>query len=175
MSDPHAPNADIDTNQDTHFSHNPLTPAESILVHNMAESHWLAERAQRLQDSCIHPDTGAVTDEKHFSLYTRYKTTHTRAFHKCLNDLMKLRAEKRKADFGFEAQKVANERHEMRKQSHYWEILKKDALACRQLSDLAAQNSKAREQNPAFDDAYDAELAKHGLEKNSWEAASQAA
>ena len=155
--------------------HNPLTPTESILVHNMAESSWLAERAQRLQDSCIHPDTGAVTDEKHFSLYLRYKTTHTRAFHKCLNDLLKLRAEKRKADFGFEAQKVANERHEMRKQAHYWEVLKKDALACRQLSDLAAQNSKAREQNPAFDDAYEAELAKRGLEKNSWEAASQAA
>ena len=155
--------------------HNPLTPTQSILVHNMAESHWLAERAQRLQDSCIHPDTGAVTDEKHFSLYMRYKTTHTRAFHKSLNDLLKLRAEKRKADLGFEAQKVANERHEMRKQSHYWEILKKDALACRQLSDLAAQNSKAREQNPAFDEAYEAELAKRGLEKNSWEAASQAA
>jgi len=155
--------------------HNVLTPTESILVHNMAESHWLAQRAQRLQDLCIHPDTGAVTDEKNFSLYTRYKTTHTRAFHKCLNDLLKLRGEKRKADLGFEAQKVANERHEMRKQAHYWEVLKKDALACRQLSDLAAQNSKAREQNPAFDDAYEAELAKRGLEKNSWEAASQAA
>ena len=59
----------------------------------------------------------------------RYKTTHTRAFHKCLNDLLKLRAEKRKAEFGFEAQKVESERHEMRKQSHYWEILKKDAEA----------------------------------------------
>jgi hypothetical protein len=141
----------------------------------MAESHWLAERAQRLQDSCIHPDTGAVTDEKHFSLYVRYKTTHTRAFHKCLNDLLKLRAEKHKADLGFEAQRVESERHEMRKQSHYWEILKKDALACQQLSNLAAQNCKAREQNPAFDAAYEAELAKRKLEKNSWEAASQAA
>jgi len=30
MSDPHAPNADIDTNQDTHFSHNPLTPAAEV-------------------------------------------------------------------------------------------------------------------------------------------------
>ncbi len=73
----------------------------------MAQSHWLTLRSQRLQDTCIDPETGAVTDEKKFSLYMRYQTTHKRAFHKSLNDLTKLRGEKRKAELGFEAQKVA--------------------------------------------------------------------
>jgi len=154
--------------------HSPQTPTESILINTMAQSSWLAERAQRLQDMCIDPDTGAITDEKKFSLYMRYQTTHTRAFHKCLNDLLKLRAEKRKADLGFEAQRIESEKHELKKQSHYWDVLKKDAFACRELSNLAAQNCDARRQNPAFDAEYEALLAKHGLQKNAWEAGSAA-
>jgi len=154
--------------------HSPQTPTESILINTMAQSSWLAERAQRLQDLCIDPDTGAITDEKKFSLYMRYQTTHTRAFHKCLNDLLKLRAEKRKAEIGFEAQRIQAEKHELKKQSHYWDVLKKDALTCQQLSTLAMQNIEARKQNPGFDAEYQAELAKRGLQKNAWEAASAA-
>jgi len=154
--------------------HAPTTPTQSILVTNMAQSHWLAQRAQRLQDFCIDPDTGAVVDDKKFSLYTRYQTTHTRAFHKCLQDLLKLRAETRKAERGFEAQRVETERHEMKKQSHYWDVLKKDAQACHQISLNALQNMKARAENPGFEAEYAAELAKRGLENNSWEVASKA-
>ena len=36
---------------------------------------------------------------------TRYHAQLTRAFHKALNDLLKLRAERRKAEIGFELQK----------------------------------------------------------------------
>jgi hypothetical protein len=154
--------------------HAPTTPTQSILVANMAQSHWLAQRAQRLQDFCIDPDTGAVVDDKKFSLYVRYETTHTRAFHKCLQDLLKLRAETRKAERGFEAQRVETERHEMKKQSHYWDVLKKDAQACHQISLNALQNMKARAENPGFEAEYAAELAKRGLENNSWEVASKA-
>ena len=60
-------------------------------------------------------------------------------------------------------------------QPHYWDVLKKDALTCQQLSALALQNIEARKQNPGFEGEYQAELAKHGLQKNGWEAASQAA
>jgi hypothetical protein len=84
--------------------HQPTTLTETILVHSMVESHWLANRALRLTDCCFDP-FGQVSDEKKFALYQRYQTTHTRAFHKSLNDLLKLRAEKRKAEIGFEAQK----------------------------------------------------------------------
>jgi hypothetical protein len=152
--------------------HQPATETESILVNTMAQSHWLTQRAQHLQDSCMDPDTGAITDDKKFSLYLRYQTTHTRVFHKCLNDLLKLRAEKRKAELGFEAQRVQNEKHELKKQSHYWEVLKKDAIACQELSRLASQNIEATKQNPGFEAQYQAELQKRRLEKNFWEAAS---
>ena len=56
--------------------HLAITTTEAILVNAMAESLWLAQRAQRLQDTCIDPDTGAITDEKKSSLYLRYFTTH---------------------------------------------------------------------------------------------------
>ena len=98
--------------------HAPSTETERILVNGMAESHWLAQRAQRIQDHFIDPHTGIITDEKQFSLYVRYQTTHTRAFHKNLADLLKLRAEKRKTEIGFEAQRIKNEQHEMKKQLH---------------------------------------------------------
>ncbi len=162
-------------NQSLIDEHQPATPTEAILVQTMAQSHWLTLRSQRLQDTCIDPETGAVTDEKKFSLYMRYQTTHKRAFHKSLNDLTKLRSEKRKAELGFEAQKVASEQHEMKKQSLYWDILKKDVAACRELSALAAQNTEAGRANPGFEAKYEAELAKRGLTKNHWGAAAKAA
>jgi hypothetical protein len=39
-----------------------------------------------------------IDEEKKFTVYLRYQTTHGRAFHKCLSDLLKLRAEKRKVE-----------------------------------------------------------------------------
>ena len=89
--------------------HEPSTETESILVATMAESHWLANRAQTLQSTCFDQTTGQITNEKLFSLYLRYQTTHTRAFHKSLNDLLKLRSERRKEQNGFEAQTRENE------------------------------------------------------------------
>ena len=62
--------------------HKPTTETESILINGMAESHWLANRAQTLQNTCL-------TNFPLFSLYLCYQTTHTRAFHKCLNGLVK--------------------------------------------------------------------------------------
>ena len=103
----------------------------------------------------------------------RYHTTHTRAFHKSLHALLKLRSERRKSQIGFEAQKIASEKHEMKKQSLYWDILKKDVETCRQLSSLSAQNIEARKQNPAFDAEYEAQLVERDLKKNFWEAASK--
>ncbi len=155
--------------------HQPATVTETILVNAIAESHWLANRAQTLQATCIDPKTGTITNEKTFSLYMRCQTTHTRAFHKSLNDLARLRSERHKAGLGFEAQKVQKEKHEMKKQSHYWDVLKKDAQACHQISLNTLQNIKASAENPGFQAAYDAELAKHGLKEGSNHFVAQAA
>jgi low affinity Fe/Cu permease len=78
--------------------HQPATITECILVEKLAQHFWLSQRAQRYADL-------SMDNEKQFSLFLRYQTTNDRAFHKCLDQLLKLRAEKRKAEIGFESQK----------------------------------------------------------------------
>ena len=145
--------------------HQPSTETESILINGMAESHWLANRAQTLQNTCLDPQTGQITDAQMFSLYLRYQTTHTRAFHKCLNDLVKLRSEKRKTENGFEAQKrkneelrIKNERHEMKKEHHEWDIRLKDAAFCHRVGLNVSHTSQAARENPGFEAQYMAEI-----------------
>ncbi len=53
--------------------HRPTTETESILVNTMAESHWLAARAQRLQDTCVDPVSGVITDRPMASLFSAIK------------------------------------------------------------------------------------------------------
>jgi hypothetical protein len=87
--------------------HDPATETESILVHRMAQHIWISQRAINLQQLCLDPDTGICDSEYRLALYLRYQTTHDRAFHKCLSELLKLKAEKRKAAIGFVSQKPA--------------------------------------------------------------------
>ena len=110
--------------------HQPATLTEEALVQAMAEHHWLRHRALRLEESCFDYTTGQVIDAQKLSLSLRYQIAHERAFHKALNDLLKLRAEKRKAEIGFERQQHARqeqtrkqEKHEMTKERHKWKIL----------------------------------------------------
>ncbi len=145
--------------------HRPSTETESILINSMAESHWLANRAQSLQNTCLDPQTGQITDASLFSLYLRYQTTHTRAFHKCLNDLAKVRSEKRKTENGFEAQnrknhelRVKNARHEMKKEHHEWDIRLKDAAFCHRVGQNVSRNNQAARENPGFEAQYVAEV-----------------
>ena len=93
-----------------HAEHNPATATELILVEGLAQHHWLARRALALQQLCFDPETGICTDEKQLAIYLRYQTTHQRAFQKSLSDLLKLRAEKRKAEIGFVSQKQREQR-----------------------------------------------------------------
>ncbi len=121
--------------------HQPVTPTETLLVTEMAQSWWLRTRALTLQNTCF---TDSI-DEKQLALYLRYQTTNERAFHKSLNDLLKLRAEKRKAEIGFESQQrkqaeearrqaVENRRQEL----HKWSVL----LAQAKVDNQELQNMK---------------------------------
>jgi hypothetical protein len=125
--------------------HRPATPTEETLVQAMAEHHWLRHRAMRLEETCFDYTTGQIIDDRKLALYLRYQTTHERAFHKALNDLLKLRAEKRKEGLdeaaysqraedsrkAFERQQQhiraeqirKQEKHEMAKERHKWEVL----------------------------------------------------
>jgi hypothetical protein len=85
--------------------HKPSGVTEMILVDKMAQALWLSKRAQMLQHVTFNREIPVCDDQKQLALYLRYETTNERAFHKCLNDLLKLRAEKRRAEIGFESQK----------------------------------------------------------------------
>ena len=86
--------------------HNPKTFTEFVLVERMAQHHWLRQRALAFQTRELESRGKLEKDvESSMALYIRYQTTNERAFHKCLNDLLKLRAEKRKAEIGSESQK----------------------------------------------------------------------
>jgi hypothetical protein len=162
--------------------HRAITTTEAILINAMAESHWLAQRALRLQDTCIDPGTGVIIDEKKSSLYLRYFTTHTRAFHKSLNDLLKLRAEKRREGVGFEAQKrkeeemrLKNERHELKKQAQAVDLAKKEGQIRHQAGVNAKMRVEGRAFFPVFQTMFAEELAKTTAAREEKPPAAQAA
>jgi len=112
--------------------HRPENETERLLVDRMAQHHWLRSRAQAFESGCFRED--GTLDDKRLALFMRYRTSHERAFSKCLAELLKLRAEKRKAEIGFESQKRTEEeqtrkqeQHEMAKEHHTWEILLAEA------------------------------------------------
>ncbi len=131
--------------------HNPATPTETFLVESMAQHYWLQQRAIRLQGLCFD-EAGACAAEKELGLYLRYQTTHERAFHKALNMLLKLRAEKRKAEIGFVSQQLKQNRarqqaedcarkqavEKRRQELHKWKIL----LAQAKVDNQELQNMK---------------------------------
>jgi hypothetical protein len=61
----------------------PATRTERILVNDMAQSHWLTQRAINLQ-------TSHIEDPKFLALYLRYQTTHHRAYYRALKQLLTL-------------------------------------------------------------------------------------
>jgi hypothetical protein len=61
----------------------PASRTERILVNDMAQSHWLTQRAINLQ-------TNHIEDPKAFALFLRYQTTHHRAYYRALKQLQAL-------------------------------------------------------------------------------------
>ena len=114
--------------------HKPSGLTETTLVDRMAQALWLSKRAVLLQHVAFNHNMPICDDPKQLALYIRYQTTNERAFHKCLNDLLKLRAEKRKQEIGFESQQRKNEEHAIKKsvetrrqERHRWDILLAEA------------------------------------------------
>jgi len=101
---------------DLKCEYTPKNRTEMILVERMAQHHWLRNRATLLQGNCFLDD--GTIDDKRLALYLRYETTHERAFHKCLNELLRIRAEKKKQEIGFESQKRKQEEHDRKQEQH---------------------------------------------------------
>ncbi len=141
--------------------HKPSTVTETVLVEKMAQALWLSRRAQTLQHATFKREVPGCWDEKELALYIRYQTTNDRAFHKCLNDLLKVRAEKRKQDIGFESQeRKRNEESrkrddqarraaaENRKQDlHKWRMLIAEAQLSKSSQSAIMSQSAIRPQN----------------------------
>lgn len=88
-----------------HFQFQPRSSFEQLLVEKMSQHQWLSQRALLLQNLCFDPGSPVCTEEKQLALYLRYQTTHERAFHKYVDQLLKIRKEKRNTEIGFESQK----------------------------------------------------------------------
>jgi hypothetical protein len=102
--------------------HQPQTVTEHILIQQMAQQHWLSQRAMDLFTMETTAHTFDADVQKGANLYLRYQAQHERLFQRALHDLLKLRAERRKAEIGFvsqkqaEAQETRRENNENRKQ-----------------------------------------------------------
>jgi len=95
--------------------HPPATQTEQLLIHEMAQSWWLTQRAIRLQNECFTEScldderTGCLVpvvrvEHARLSLLIRYQTTHERAFHRALATLSRLQKERRRNELGFVSQ-----------------------------------------------------------------------
>jgi len=158
--------------RDTYFhEHAPTDQTETDLIQGMVEALWLRNRAQNLQPSCFDPQTCTVADPKALALFLRYENTYNRAYSTALKDLLRIRSEKRKSEIGFEAQKRAQEAHQMKKDKHFWEVLKKDAEACHELTRNLTQKMDAMKGNPEFLTQLEAEFAKHNIKRSTFDAA----
>jgi hypothetical protein len=104
---------------DLRAEHQPASITETLLVQKMAQSWWLRTRALQLQDTCFAEDS---VDQKQLALYLRYQTTNEHSFHKALGELLKLRAEKRKLEIGFESQEQKQNRAREQAAMVLWRI-----------------------------------------------------
>ncbi len=130
--------------------HRPATVTEIILIEKMAQHVWLSKRAQTLQDLSMDNDLAMREQERRFALFLRYQTTNDRGFHTCLNQLLKLRAEKRRVQIGFESQK-RREAEEARKTARE---IRQQQLHKQQLWMLQAKNEHQELQNSLIDPGY---------------------
>jgi hypothetical protein len=124
--------------------HKPSDITETLLVTSLAQHRWLLDRANRLQETCFNQQTAEITDQKLFTLYLRYATTHERAFHKCLADLLKLRSTRQNLGIGFESENRRKDRH-----NHFLELKDLD-LTLRQMKILTAQGDLRRAEHPGI-------------------------
>jgi hypothetical protein len=74
-----------------HAEWKPTTATELDLVQRMCSHAWLRDRAQRIQDSRLHLGITETNARKQFEAYTRYYTTHLRAYNKAFADLLRLK------------------------------------------------------------------------------------
>ncbi len=138
--------------------HRPSTITETVLVDKMAQALWLSKRAAWMQHEIFNAEEPGCDRPQQLALYIRYQTTNDRAFHRSLNELLRLRAEKRKQEIGFESQSLKQADHtrreaaENRKQElHKWSVSLAEAKLDHQLlQNSTAAHPQSRAQQPVI-------------------------
>ncbi len=105
--------------------YNATCQTEIELIFKMAEALIRSTRAMHYQDACMisiesdDPEEAARA-RKEFELYIRYQAHHDRAYQRYTAELRKFQSENKKAEIGFESQKLKaadetrkRERHEL--------------------------------------------------------------
>src|SRR5689334_8911533 len=85
--------------------HQPATPTEEMLVETMAHSYWLRQARSHPAKHLLPQRIARLQRRKTSRSLHPLPGQYDRAFHRALNDLLKLRAEKRKQEIGFESPK----------------------------------------------------------------------
>jgi hypothetical protein len=154
-----------------HAEHQPVGETEILLVDRLAQHEWQRRRAMRLQADCFENIRGHVEEPKFFTLYLRYQTTHERAFTKCLNDLLKLRSEKRKQEIGFASQKCREaeesrrkDKHQMTQKRHEVAVMTAEADLDFQLMNNVVKYCSEIHKDPAQDARFREVLRRYGFE-----------
>jgi hypothetical protein len=89
---------------------------ERAIIERMAQHEWMRRRALKRQDWILNDRQ--IFRREQMKLFMRYESQHERAYNACLNQLLKLRAEKRSDQIGFEREKQLCQQAEERKQRH---------------------------------------------------------
>lgn len=126
--------------------HQPETATEALLVKKMAQHHWLVQRAILLQEALGKMKASVEDEQRAFALYLRYQTTNDRAFHKCLDQLLKIRAERRKSEIGFESQRLkqAEQERSASVEKRKQELHKYDLMVAEMKADRDAYQPRSR-------------------------------
>jgi hypothetical protein len=82
---------------DLEADYRPATETEALLVHDLAKSHWLADRAIRLQAEAFAASAWPEMPAS-LNVLIRYQTTNQRAFQTTLKSLQALQKERNAAD-----------------------------------------------------------------------------
>jgi hypothetical protein len=93
--------------EDLRAEHQPDGSTEDILVFKMAEAFFMSQRANFLLTSQLNEQKEGKDNSKHVALMLRYFTSADRAFGRHLNDLRKLKKERRLEEVGFVSQNAS--------------------------------------------------------------------
>ena len=131
----------------------PVGLTETDLVRKMAQHTWLANRALRFQEQMIVVKEQTPEQERSgdvsiqvrgdLDVHIRYHTTHDRAYQRALNQLIKVRNERLKAERGFESQKRAEAEEARSAELHPYKVKTAAAHANRAQSNALIAGSKA--------------------------------